>query len=260
MVRLFLLLVLVRAVHGQPPHLICTGSGKPLVILEAGAGRTADDWAKVQREIANLTTVCSYTRVAGHCCQEIVDDLRAALREQHLAGPYLLVGHSLGGLFVRRFAAQFPGDVAGLVLVDASDERQLTGILAPGRTPELYRPGAMSDAELEAFFGGLGGGADSGSGEMRMARFYRQIAEERRDFMFGDKPVIVLTATRTPAMPRFSEEQRTRLADDHRVLQERMKLLSKNAKQVLVDCGHYIPLERPEVVTGAIREVIAGVR
>jgi pimeloyl-ACP methyl ester carboxylesterase len=258
-------------------HLSCVGGGRPVVILEAGAGRGVSDWAKVQPAIGGQTEVCSYDRHPDHCCDDVIDDLRSMLRKASLPGPYVLVGHSLGGLYVRRFAGLFPDDVAGLVLVDSSDEKQLTGIIAPGLKPELYRPGAMSDAELQAFFRDIGtrmkaagmapaaestSGADSGdSGEIRMARFYRQIAADRREPMFGDTPVIVLTATKMAAMPRFSDDQRSELDEDHRALQARMRLLSKNSKQVLVpNSGHYVQLDNPDAVIAAVLEVVAAVR
>lgn len=256
-------------------RLSCSGVGTPAVILEAGAGRGASDWARVQPAISDSTRVCSYDRNPDHCCDKTVDDLRSLLRESSVSGPYVLTGHSLGGLYVRRFAARFPGDVAGLVLIDSSDEKQLTGIIAPGLAPELYRPGAMSDSEIHAFFSNLGqrmraagtapasvgksAGADPG--EIRMAAFYRQIGAERRDFMFDEKPLIVLAASQSPSMPRFTAEQRALLEEDHRTLQARMRILSRNSKQVVLpDSGHYIQLDRPDAVIAAIREVVTAVR
>jgi pimeloyl-ACP methyl ester carboxylesterase len=167
--------------------------------------------------------------------------------------------------------------VAGLVLVDSAHEKQLTGIIAPGLKPELYRPGAMSDSDLQAFFKDLGRRmtaagtapaaestkepAGEDSGEIRMARFYRQIAADDHDFMFSDKPLIVLTAGQAPQMPRFSAEQRAQLEEDHRILQARMRLLSKNSKQVVVpNSGHYVQVDRPDAVIAAIREVVTAAR
>jgi len=181
-------------------------------------------------------------------------------------------------LYVRRFAARFPGEVAGMVLIDSADEKQLTGIIAPGLPPQLYRPGAMSDRELQEFFQDLGrrmnaqrpataaaspkdpsGG--NGSGEIRMARFYREIAAGRRDYMLAEKPLIVLTATRTAPMPRFSADQAAQLEEDHRVLQARLRRLSSNSRQILVpESGHFIHLDRPDVVIAAVREVVEAVR
>src|SRR5215471_10043161 len=221
-----------RGGHTADLHLSCVGTGRPIVILEAGANRGAADWARVQPAVGDLTQVCSYDRRPDHCCDDVIDDLRSLLRHAALPGPYIFVGHSLGGLYVRRFAARFPDEVAGLVLIDSADEKQLTGIIAPGLKPDLYRPGVMSDSELQAFFGNLrermaAAGAvppsgnekasdDADSGEIRMARFYRLIAAQRRDFMFARKPLIVLTATQAAPLPRFSEEQRAELEEDHR--------------------------------------------
>jgi pimeloyl-ACP methyl ester carboxylesterase len=259
-------------------HLSCVGTGRPLVILEAGAGRGEADWAKVQPSIGDLTQVCSYDRASDHCCEEVVSDLHLALRGASLPGPYVLVGHSLGGLYARRFASRFPEDSAGMVLVDSADEKQLTGIVAPGLQPELYRPGAMSDSELQEFFKDLGrrmmaqhpppaagntasANSEDGSGEIRMARFYRQVADERHDFMLSGRPLIVLTATRTAPMPRFSADQIAQLEEDHRLLQTRMPLLSRNSKQIVVpDSGHFVQLDRPDVVVAAVREVVRAVR
>ena len=266
-----------RPVASTSLHLSCMGVGSPLVILEAGEGRGAADWAKVQPAVGQLTQVCSYDRLPGHCCDEVIDDLRSALREMSLTPPHVFVGHSLGGLYARRFANRFPDAVAGLVLVDSADEKQLTGIIAPGLEPELYRPGAMSDPDIRAFFNDLGrrmmaagtapaAGAARDSngeepGEIRMARFYRQLAADRHDFMFLERPLIVLTAGQAPSMPRFSVVQRAQLEEDHRILQMRMKLLSRNSKQVLIpNSGHYVQLDRPDAVIAAIREVVTAVR
>jgi pimeloyl-ACP methyl ester carboxylesterase len=93
-----------------------------------------------------------------------------------------------------------------------------------------------------------------------MARFDREIAAERRDFMLGDKPLIVLTATRTAPMPRFSDDQVAQLRKDHRALQARLPALSRNSKQILVDSGHFVQLERPDVVIAAVREVVGAAR
>src|SRR5262245_55911940 len=185
------------------PHLSCIGVGSPIVIRAAAAVRGAADWAKVKPTVGEMTQVCSYDRHADHCCDEVIDDLRSALREASLPGPYVFVGHSLGGLYVRRFADRFPDAVAGLVLVGSADEKQIGGIIAPGIKPELYRPGEMSDSETQAFFKDLGqrmvaaGTAPASdstseskgedSGEIRLARFYRQIAADRHDFMFSEK-------------------------------------------------------------------------
>ena len=202
--RLHLLSVLALAspcFHGQALHLSCTGVGSPLVILEAGAGRGADDWAKVQPTVGKLTQVCSYDRHPGHCCDQVIDDLRSALREASFTPPYVFVGHSLGGLYVRRFADRFPDDVAGLVLVDSADEKQLTGIIAPGLKPELYRPGAMSDSEIHAFFQELGR-ANDGCGR-RTRRRQRKEVRQRRFRRDPNGSILPAACSRSPRLYVF---------------------------------------------------------
>jgi pimeloyl-ACP methyl ester carboxylesterase len=124
-------------VGGHKMHLYRTGTGGPTVILEAGAGAFSLDWCLVQREVEKFTTVASYDR-AGHAWSELgprprtmrqaVSDLHQLLAQAGLPGPYLLVGHSLGGILVRVFASQYPNDVAGIVLVDSGFENGLANI------------------------------------------------------------------------------------------------------------------------------------
>lgn len=113
-------------------HLYCTGTKRPAVILESGAINTYLTWARVQPEVARFTRVCSYDR-AGHGWSSPIDepqrstdvaaDLRQLLREAGVDPPYVLAGHSRGGLHVRTFRARYPETVAGLVLIDSAHEQ-----------------------------------------------------------------------------------------------------------------------------------------
>jgi pimeloyl-ACP methyl ester carboxylesterase len=114
-------------------HIHCMGAGSPTVILEGGSGGHSSDWAWVQPEIARTTRVCAYDRAgvgwsepspSTRDAAQIARELRALLDRTGVAGPYVLVGHSYGGLFVRAFAASNPREVAGVVLVDSSHPEQ----------------------------------------------------------------------------------------------------------------------------------------
>lgn len=115
-------------------RLKCTGSGDRTYILEAGATGFAETWHWVQDELDDEARVCSYDR-AGMGLSEpspllfapdnVARDLHAALEDAGETGPFILVGHSMGGFFVRDFAAQFPQDTAALIFVDSSHEDQL---------------------------------------------------------------------------------------------------------------------------------------
>ena len=136
-------------VGGHRMHLNCTGSGSPTVVLEPGAGEMSSSLALITPAVARDTRVCVYDR-AGRGWSEPADgtqdgnriatDLHTLLHNADVPGPYVLAGHSFGGLYVRSFAAQYPDDVAGLVLVDS------TAPTAHGLGDDQYRllrrPGA----------------------------------------------------------------------------------------------------------------------
>ena len=116
-------------VGGHRLHLHCTGSGSPTVVLEPGQGGVSSDFAWIAPAVARDTTVCVYDR-AGRGWSDAADgpqdgaqiaaDLHTLLDRAHVPGPYVLAGHSFGGLYVLSFAAQFPDQVAGLVLLDST--------------------------------------------------------------------------------------------------------------------------------------------
>ena len=132
-------------VGGHRLHLNCTGSGSPTVVLEPGAGAMSSSLGWITPAVARDTRVCVYDR-AGRGWSDAVDtpqdgmqiatDLHTLLHTAGVAGPYLLAGHSLGGLYALSFAARYPDEVAGLVLVDST---------APAPRPSTTT-GASSDA------------------------------------------------------------------------------------------------------------------
>jgi pimeloyl-ACP methyl ester carboxylesterase len=117
-------------IGGYRLHVNCTGKGNPTVVLEAGSGDFSVDWGLVQPEVARFTRVCSYDRAASawsdpgptpRTMKQEVYELHALLRKAGIKGPYVLVGHSYGGLLTRLYARQYPREVAGMVLVDSTD-------------------------------------------------------------------------------------------------------------------------------------------
>lgn len=133
-------------IGGRDLFLHCTGEGSPTVILEAGFGDTSGIWDKVQPEIARTTRVCSYDR-AGlgqsdppptevRAFGEVVADLHALLAAAGVPAPSVLVGHSIGGLFVRLYAGTYPEEIAGLVLVDGVSPGAFELGLIPRSSPQ----------------------------------------------------------------------------------------------------------------------------
>ena len=110
-------------------HLECTGTGAPTVILEPGGGASAATLGWIAPEVARHTTVCVYDRAGkgwSDAAQTPPDgaqtatDLHTLLERAYVSGPYVLAGHSFGGLYVMRYAAQYPDEVAGMVLIDST--------------------------------------------------------------------------------------------------------------------------------------------
>lgn len=130
-------------IGGRSLNINCAGSGSPAVILESGgSGYGGYGWRKVQEGVAKFTTVCWYDRAGegwsdpaptARSSATIVHDLQELLQRAPVAGPYVLVGHSIGGEYIRTFTAKFPPQVAGMVLVDSShpDQREPPMMLSP---------------------------------------------------------------------------------------------------------------------------------
>jgi pimeloyl-ACP methyl ester carboxylesterase len=130
-------------VGGHSLHLNCTGSGSPTVVLEPGGGEMSSNLGWIAPAVARDTRVCVYDR-AGRGWSEPADtpqdgtqiatDLHTLLQRGNVPGPYVLAGHSFGGLYVLTFAARYPDEVAGMVLVDSTAPKPAanTGAASPG--------------------------------------------------------------------------------------------------------------------------------
>ena len=231
-------------VGGHRLFVHCIGRGRPTVILDAAHANTSSTWAQVQPEIALFTRVCSYDRAnlgksdrgpVPRTSQTAVNELRIMLRKLRGAGvhgPYVLVGHSLGGLHAQLFARQDGGlAVAGVVLVDAT----------PADFPEV----------LDRFNQPFPGPEQSPEGiDIRASGREVQAAPP-----FPDIPLIVLTRTIFP--PDAPEE----LKQAWQERQERDSKLSPQGELIVVEgAGHFIHRDRPEVVIDSIKRVVRRVR
>lgn len=112
---------------GYTMHLYCTGHGSPTVVLDSGLGDDSLIWAKVQPELSKTTTVCSYDRAGfgwsdsrpgRQDARAIAGQLHELLAAASITRPIILMGHSISGLYLRSYAAQFPDDLVGMVFVD----------------------------------------------------------------------------------------------------------------------------------------------
>src|SRR5215210_6893867 len=118
-------------VGGYSLHINCVGRGSPNVILDAGSGEMSAHWVRVQQEVSGTTRVCAYDRAGmgwsemgpnPRDAKQISSELHTLLKGAGIKGPYVLVGHSFGGMYMQTYAARYPDEVAGMVLVDSSTD------------------------------------------------------------------------------------------------------------------------------------------
>src|ERR687894_2835061 len=123
-------------VGGHRLHINCAGRGGPAVVLDAGSGGFSAQWVRVQREVAGTTRVCAYDRAGmgwseigpePRDARQISGELHTLLSKAGIEGPYVLVGHSFGGMYMQTYAARYPEEVAGVALVDSSTQADQFG-------------------------------------------------------------------------------------------------------------------------------------
>ena len=139
-------------VGGFRLHLNCTGKSGPAVVLIAGGGDYSFDWGLVQPDVSRFTRVCSYDRAGlawsdpgptPRTMRQEAYELHTLLKAARVEAPYVLVGHSVGGLIARVYAEQYAGEVAGMVLVDSTHED--TTLMFQGKLVRI-REGAKGGA------------------------------------------------------------------------------------------------------------------
>jgi pimeloyl-ACP methyl ester carboxylesterase len=222
------------------------GRGSRTVILEAGLGDTLDVWKDVQTKIAErCTRTLSYNR-AGYIGSDpatgprdsatVVAELRAELKRRNIEPPYILVGHSLGGLYMQYFARNYPREVAGLLLVDSTHWHQGLSVDNSANTPymgrtavTLFMPWIMRREINDSVTAG------------------QQVHTSPQA---EGIPTIVLSSTRGPQGETGADRA---LAES---LQDEIVADFPGAEHVRVaDSGHYIQRDHPEVVVSAARKL-----
>lgn len=142
-------------IGGRSLHMNCEGKGSPTVILMAGGGGFSIDWELVQPKVAENTRVCSYDRAglgwsdpgpAEDTVEKIVSDLHTLLQASGERGPYVLVGASIGGIFIQAYQRAFPKDIAALVFTNSSNR---IGFQVKGKTGLIWE---LSEAEIRSAY------------------------------------------------------------------------------------------------------------
>jgi pimeloyl-ACP methyl ester carboxylesterase len=267
-------------IGGYKLHLDCRGEGSPTIVMDAGLGGSSLDWSLVQPELARTTQVCTYDRAgmgwsdAGpepRSPAHIAEELHVLLHNAGVPAPYVLVGHSLAGKNIRMFAAAYPAEVAGMVLVDARSE-----VVDANSDMKAFATALEGQAALYSLVRRFGiarllGGSIidlplvSPTLGTQMALFQTNpaaIAETTQEGLnrttddkalaaatLGSMPLTVMAAGENMSEPSWAAAQNA------------MATLSTNGQLIVAEgSGHAIHLEEPALVIGAIGQVIGAVR
>jgi len=269
-------------VGGFRLHVHCVGTGSPTVVIDAGWGAWSASWSRVQSEVAKTTRVCTYDRAgmgyseAGPLprhAERFAGELHTLLHQANIPGPYVLAGHSLGGLPVRVFAHEYAAEVAGVVLIESMSPAQFR------QSPTDPKPQAASPSSgfsilpvlarigLVRLSAGLLGPTPTLPPEVQKAltafsvtpRAIQAWEDEGAGMpasgaqalavkTFGDLPLIVLS--------RGLDQE-----PDWQAMQAELLQLSSNSQQLIADkSGHSVEIDQPEAAVVAIVKMVEQLR
>jgi len=295
---------MVEVGNGNRIHLYAIGTGSPAVVLESGISATCLNWRGVQKTLAKLTRVVAYDRAGlgwsdasntPRTPSQIATELHATLKAAGIEPPWILAGHSFGGMVVRRFALSYPDEVAGLVLLDplAPEEwsplsERSRRILARGirlarRGAFLARVGLVRAAVALVMSGSRGlpkaiGRCTSGHGATVINRIVGEVGKMPREVWpmvaaqwahpksflgmaahFASLPESADEMMRTPPIDGIPVAVLT-AGNNSAVPEEQIHAIATNVLHVVArDCGHWIHLDQPDLVVDAVRELVQTV-
>lgn len=265
---------------GRKLYLECRGTGSPTVILEAGLRARSDYWSQnnanasmtpVLPGVAKFTHVCAYDRpgtVIGFAIKDrsrsdpvpmprsatsIVDDLHALVEAARILRPFVLAGHSTGGLLIRLYAQLFPRDAAGLVLIDALPE-DLRSHLTAAQYATFVRLNTEKQQGVESYGGYETIPFDPAFAEVRRLKASRPLPPMPLVVLSRGLPVELPTNGIPPGFSAALEKA-------WRAQQNALVKLEPGAKHIIATrSGHFIMFDQPDLVVRAIRDVVDEVR
>jgi pimeloyl-ACP methyl ester carboxylesterase len=268
-------------VGGYKMHIQCLGKGTPTVILDSGLGDSYLVWHKVQPQIAEFARVCSYDRAGlgysdasprSRSSEVFAEELHALLKQAGIAPPYILVGHSMGGYDVRLFASMYRSEVAGMVLVDSSHPEQqkrfppaLNDLDGTWLREQEFMEFAMPFG-IPRLLGFCGNDAQASAADCNFHSMREGVAELKsisvsaaqaaRTGFLGDIPLAVLTQDPDHPEPDLPEDLVEPTGKAWQQMQNELARLSRRSTHVIAkNSGHYIQLDRPDLVIAAVHRV-----
>jgi pimeloyl-ACP methyl ester carboxylesterase len=231
-------------VGGHSLQLLIGGQGSPAVIFEGGFGTGIASWSTVQKDVAAFAQTVSYDRAGlgqsdpgpkPRSAKQIATELHAALEKSGVKPPYVMVGHSFGGIYIRVFADMYPKEVVGMVLIDPSQESFNDWLIKnqPDRLKAAQSEIAKAGQGVQAEFAAV----DTSYSQARVAK------------VPGGIPVTLLTATEDETMPA---EARKLWIEKHK---EWLATVPGSKHIVVEKATHFIQAQQPALVIDAIKQV-----
>jgi pimeloyl-ACP methyl ester carboxylesterase len=251
----------------------CVGKGIPVVVIDVGVGESYTGWQQIQDALAQVTRVFAYDR-AGYGqsdpgpmprnARQEAGELRLLLRNAGVEGPYLLVGHSLGGLNMQVFAAEYPDEVAGMVLLDPPPLQWITGAQTFAGLDEMFK---QQTQELSAAAEAMSQSADPQ--ERAKAVYLKAVASEHGELFgesarevaaidsFGDLPLTVIASGKpNPLFGEAAEDFQEFWIEQSRELAGK----STRGKFVLIEeSTHHLNTDAPDKVAEVIRSMMGEI-
>jgi pimeloyl-ACP methyl ester carboxylesterase len=265
-------------VGGYRLHINCSGTGSPTVVIESGWGDMSASWAWVQPEVAKTTRICTYDRAGmgwsesspePRTAREFAKELHTLLVKANEPGPYVLVGHSMGGYTIRVYAHDYPAEVAGLVFIDPQN---LSTTEADTFNP-APKPGGTSLPMLMARIGlarmladPLGSIQDLPEGDKQAYTAYAvtsRCAQTLTDELIGmsEGGAQARAVTTLGALPLILLSRGKDMDEESAASQARYLQLSTDSQHLIADqSGHRIMIEQPEAAISAIVKMVEKVR
>lgn len=282
-------------VNGHDMHLYCTGEGSPTIVLEAGGGNGFLKWAKIQTGLSKTTRVCSYDRAGmgwstpgpdPRDADTIASELNALLEQAGIHGPIVLMGHSMGGIYIRAYAKHYPQDLAGLIFVDGGtplfEERESAELRAATSIPKYVYYFYVADTALGLHR--LTGACSPEPGfeepdatrigqlecGKQIAVIWKEITNHQHSGEetintgpYGDLPVLIFS--RDPELQKQTSNLPPKLALEESVAwnqeQQSLQRLSTRSRRIIAkESGHPIQIERADLINREVTIFIQQIR
>ena len=265
-------------VGGYRLHINCTGSGSPTVVIESGWGDMSASWGWVQPEVAKTTRICTYDRAGmgwsesspePRTAREFAKELHTLLAKANEPGPYVLVGHSMGGYTVRVYAQDYPQEVAGVVFIDPQNlSISVTATPTPAPKPgEFSLPALMARVGLARLLADpLGSNENLPEGAKQAYTAYAvttRDAQTLSDEFIGmsEGGAQARAVTTLGALPLIVLSRGKDMDADSAASQGRYLQLSTVSQHLIAEnSGHSIMIEQPKAAVEAILKMVEQVR